>query len=95
MTNIVKIATIPKVIGMDLSAMGMQASSEMTSVITNSKGSISPIWRLPIRRIEKSSTAKRIIALTNTISIPLVCVECAKIYLLHCCWMVLSLLYDC
>ena len=80
MTNIVKIATIPKVMGMDLSAMGMHASSEMTSVMTSSNGSISPIWRLPISRIVKSSTAKSMIALKNTIIIPLVWRKIAKLF---------------
>ena len=77
--NIVRIATIPKVMGMERSDMGMHASSEITNVITSSKGSISPIWRLPISLIENSNTAKRIIALMKIITILLVCCRSAKI----------------
>ena len=54
--NIATIAIIPYRMGMELSAMGMQASSAITRLITNSKGCISPIWLLPISRITSNST---------------------------------------
>lgn len=81
--NIVRIATIPKVIGIDLSAIGIQASSEITSVITNSNGSISPIWRFPISLIANNSTANSIIALIKIIIIRVVCSAFAKICTLN------------
>ena len=36
---------------METSAIGTQARSAMISVMTNSKGCISPIWRFPIKRM--------------------------------------------
>ena len=43
---------------MDGSLIGMQAISAMMSVITNSYGCISPIWRLPMSRIMMSRATK-------------------------------------
>ena len=47
--------------------MGMHASSAMSRVMTNSKGCISPIWRLPINRITIKSVTN-IIAVLKTVS---------------------------
>lgn len=70
---------MPKVMGMDLSAIGIQASSDMTSVITSSNGSISPICRLPISRMASSNTANKIIARMKIIIIRLVCGTCREL----------------
>ena len=68
----VRIATIPYSRGMDVSAMGMQASSAISRVITSSKGCISPICLFPISRITNSRVMKMIAVLSKTSPIPAV-----------------------
>ena len=60
--KMVRMEAMPYSRGIEVSAMGMQASSAIRRVMTSSKGCISPICRLPISRI----TAKRA---TNTIAV--------------------------
>jgi len=63
-----------------LSPMGMQAISDITSVMTSSNGSISPICRLPMSLIITSRTAKMISPLKNIVNIILFCGLMKKIY---------------
>ena len=63
--NMVTTATMPYISGIELSAMGMQASSAISIVITNSNGCISPIWLLPISRMHISSVINIIAVLMN------------------------------
>ena len=48
-------ATTPYKRGMEVSAMGIQASSAIRRVTTSSKGCISPICLFPISRMTTSS----------------------------------------
>ena len=63
--NIATMDTTPYISGMEESAIGMQASSAISRVITNSNGCISPIWLLPISRIIISRVIKIIAVLTK------------------------------
>ena len=62
--------------GMELSAIGIQARSAIIKVITNSYGCISPICRLPIKRITKSVAIK---IMTVRIKISPIRIELEKI----------------
>lgn len=78
-----KIGIIPWSIGTEISDIGMVAISAIISVITNSKGCISPTWRLPINLIANKINRYIIIDLTNILTIILlVCLRFAfNIYL--------------
>ena len=66
--------------GTELSAIGMQASSAISRVITSSKGCISPIWLLPISRIIRSRVKNIIAVLINISAITVVLAIIIKVY---------------
>lgn len=69
----VSIETAPYKRGIDVSAIGMQASSAIKRVMTSSKGCISPICLLPIMRITASRATKMIAVLRKISPIHAVC----------------------
>ena len=69
----VTIGTIPWINGTESSAIGMHAKSAIIKVATNSKGCISPIWRLPIKRKKTSKSKYKIITRRKITNILLVC----------------------
>ena len=60
---------------METSAIGIHARSAIISVIINSNGCISPIWRLPIRRIKTISVIIIISVLKKVTAILLIIVK--------------------
>ena len=75
----VTIDVMPYKSGIEISATGMQASSAINSVMTNSVGCISPICRLPINRITASSAMKMIVVLKKMRPIQSVCARAVKV----------------
>ena len=71
-------ATIPYKRGMELSAIGIQARSEMSRVITNSYGCISPICRFPIKRITINNAINTIVVRIKISPIALLCEKFLK-----------------
>ena len=68
--------------GMLLSAIGIQARSAITKVITSSKGCISPICLLPIIRIIIRRVTNIIVALINIINIIIVFKKAVFLYII-------------
>ena len=77
--KMVTMEAMPYRSGMEMSAIGMHASSAMSRVMTNSKGCISPICRFPISRITASRAIKMIAVRRKMSPMPAVCRAGAKV----------------
>ena len=69
MQSRVRIGIMPLSSGMPKSCMGTAARSAMMSASTNSDGSSSPTWRLPISRTPAIMSRYRIIVRKNAMTI--------------------------